>query len=105
KGADQIEKAVRENAGLIVDKMLQAAPEGDEAADPEEGPDGFVAEDEPEADAGRKSGKAKREEAALCNEPEGDGSEVVMQGLGQSYSRALHDDEARRVYGRQLMQV
>ena len=50
KIADQIEKAVRQNAGLIVDKMLQAAPEGEEAADAEEGPDGLVAEDEPEAD-------------------------------------------------------
>jgi len=59
KVADQIEKAVRQNAGLIVDKMLQAAPEGEEAADAEEGPDGFVAEDEPEADA-RKGAKAKR---------------------------------------------
>ena len=29
KMADQIEKAIRQNAGLIVDKMLQAAPEGD----------------------------------------------------------------------------
>jgi recombination protein RecA len=60
KVADQIEKAVRQNAGLIVDKMLQAAPEGEEAADAEEGPDGFAAEDEPEADAGRKGAKAKR---------------------------------------------
>jgi recombination protein RecA len=60
KVADQIEKAVRQNAGLIVDKMLQAAPEGDEATDAEKGPDGFVAEDEPEADAGRKGAKAKR---------------------------------------------
>ena len=59
KIADQIEKAVRQNAGLIVDKMLQAAPEGEEAADAEEGPDGFVAEDEPEADT-RKGAKAKR---------------------------------------------
>ena len=59
KVADEIEKAVRQNAGLIVDKMLQAAPEGDEAADAEEGPEGFVEEDEPEAD-GRKGAKAKR---------------------------------------------
>ena len=42
KVAAEIEKAIRQNAGLIVDKMLQAAPEGDEAADAEEGPDGFV---------------------------------------------------------------
>jgi recombination protein RecA len=59
KVADQIEKAVRQNAGLIVDKMLQAAPEGDEATDAEAGPEGFVAEDEPEADT-RKGAKAKR---------------------------------------------
>ena len=31
KVAAEIEKAMRQNAGLIVDKMLQAAPEGDEA--------------------------------------------------------------------------
>ena len=59
KVAAEIEKAVRQNAGLIVDKMLQAAPEGDEATDAEEGPEGFVAEDEPEADT-RKGAKAKR---------------------------------------------
>ena len=58
KIADQIEKAIRQNAGLIVDKMLQAAPEADEAADAEEGPDGFA--EEPEADAGKKGAKAKR---------------------------------------------
>ena len=56
----EIEKAIRQNAGLIVDKMLQAAPEGDEAADAEEGPDGFVAEDEPEADSAARGAKAKR---------------------------------------------
>src|SRR5262245_38842609 len=60
KVADQIEKAVRQNAGLIVDKMLQAAPEGDEAADAEEGPDGFMTDDEPEAEAGKKGTRAKR---------------------------------------------
>jgi recombination protein RecA len=60
KVADQIEKAIRQNAGLIVDKMLQAAPEGDEAADAEEGPDEFLA-DEPETDtASKKSARAKR---------------------------------------------
>jgi recombination protein RecA len=59
KVAAEIEKAVRQNAGLIVDKMLQAAPEGDEAADAEAGPEGLVADDEPEADS-RKGAKAKR---------------------------------------------
>ncbi len=58
KVADQIEKAVRQNAGLIVDKMLQAAPEGEEAADAETGPEDLAA-DEPEADS-RKGAKAKR---------------------------------------------
>jgi recombination protein RecA len=60
KVADQIEKAIRQNAGLIVDQMLQAAPEGDEAKDAEEGPDDFLAE-EPEVDASAKKGaRAKR---------------------------------------------
>ena len=54
KIADQIENAIRQNAGLIVDKMLQAAPEGDEAKEADEGPDGFVA-DEPDLDAGKKA--------------------------------------------------
>ena len=54
KIAEQIEKAIRQNAGLIVDKMLQAAPEGDEAKEADEGPDGFVA-DEPDLDAGKKA--------------------------------------------------
>ena len=57
KIADQIEKAVRQNAGLIVDKML-AAPEGDEAADAETAPEDLVA-DEPEADA-KKGARGKR---------------------------------------------
>src|SRR5688572_6676322 len=54
--AAEIEKAIRQNAGVIVDKMLQGAPEGDEAVDAEVGP-----EDEPDADtAGRKGARAKR---------------------------------------------
>jgi recombination protein RecA len=62
KVAAEIEKAIRQNAGLIVDKMLQAAPEGDEAKDAEEGPDEFGGvEDEPEVEAaGRKGTRAKR---------------------------------------------
>jgi recombination protein RecA len=59
KIANEIEKAVRQNAGLIVDKMLQANPEGDEAADAEVGPEDFVPE-EPEAEAGRKGARGKR---------------------------------------------
>jgi recombination protein RecA len=58
KVADQIEKAVRQNAGLIVDKMLQATPEGDEAADAESEPEDLMAE-EPEADA-KKGARGKR---------------------------------------------
>jgi recombination protein RecA len=58
KVADQIEKAIRQNAGLIVDKMLQASPEGDEAAGAEEGPEG-LAEDDDEA-PGKKGARAKR---------------------------------------------
>ncbi len=61
KVAAEIEKAIRQNAGLIVDQMLQAAPEGDEAAGAEEGPDGFAPADGPDADApGRKGHRGKR---------------------------------------------
>ena len=60
KVADQVEKAIRQNAGLIVDKMLQAEPEADAGADADDDPDGFVAE-APEADAVVKKGtRAKR---------------------------------------------
>ena len=56
KVAAEIEKAIRQNAGLIVDQMLQAAPEGDEAEEAEVGPG-----DEPDADsAGRKGHRGKR---------------------------------------------
>ncbi len=53
--AAAIEKAVRQNAGLIVDKML-ALPEGTEAMEAVEGP----AESEFETAAVPKSGRAKR---------------------------------------------
>jgi recombination protein RecA len=60
KVADQVEKAIRQNAGLIVDKMLQAEPEADEGADAEDDPESFVAE-APEVDAVAKKGaRAKR---------------------------------------------
>jgi recombination protein RecA len=60
KMATELEKAIRQNAGLIVDKMLQAAPEGDEAKDAEVGPEDFMPE-EPEAEiAGKKGARAKR---------------------------------------------
>ena len=56
KVAAEIEKAIRQNAGLIVDQMLQATPDGDETEDAEVGP-----EDEPDADApGRKGHRGKR---------------------------------------------
>ena len=60
KVADQIEKAVRQNAGLIVDKMLQAAPEGEEAADAEEGPDGLRCGGRAGGRHPQKGAKAKR---------------------------------------------
>jgi recombination protein RecA len=61
KLAGEIEKAIRQNAGLIVDQMLQAAPEGDEADDAGEGPEGFAPPEEPDADAGsRKGARGKR---------------------------------------------
>jgi recombination protein RecA len=59
KVANDIEKAVRQNAGLIVDKMLHAAPEGDEAAQADAGPDVFLP-GEAEADASGKKGTRGR---------------------------------------------
>ena len=59
KVANDIEKAVRQNAGLIVDKMLHAAPEGDEAAQADAGPDDFLP-GEAEADATGKKGTRGR---------------------------------------------
>ena len=60
KIADQVEKAIRQNAGLIVDKMLQAEPEAEEGPDAEEDAEGFVSE-EPDAGAVAKKGaRAKR---------------------------------------------
>jgi len=51
----EIEKAVRQNAGLIVDKMLEATPEGDEAADAEAGPEEFAGDaSEPDAKKGAR---------------------------------------------------
>ena len=54
----EIEKAVRQNAGLIVDKMLEATPEGDEAADAEAGPEEVVG-DPTEPDA-KKNARGRR---------------------------------------------
>ena len=60
KMATELEKAIRQNAGLIVDKMLQAAPEGDEAKDAETGPDDFMPEESEPEIAGKKGVRAKR---------------------------------------------
>jgi recombination protein RecA len=58
KVADQVEKAIRQNAGLIVDQMLKAEPEGEDG--PEEDPEEFAAA-EPEAEAvAKRGGRAKR---------------------------------------------
>jgi recombination protein RecA len=59
KIADQVEKAIRQNAGLIVDKMLQAEPDGEEGTDAEEDPEGFGGEPEAET-VGKKGARAKR---------------------------------------------
>ena len=60
KVAEQVEKAIRQNAGLIVDKMLQAEPEAEEGVDAEEDAEGFLRE-EPDAGAVAKKGaRAKR---------------------------------------------
>ncbi len=58
KIAAEIEKSIRANAGLIVDKVLQAAPEGAEAKEAEEGPDadGVL----PDADEAPKKGARGR---------------------------------------------
>ena len=61
KIADQIEKAIRQNAGLIVDKMLQAAPEGDEAKDAEDGSGGLHrGRGARDRAAGKKGARGKR---------------------------------------------
>jgi len=59
KVADQVEKAIRQNAGLIVDKMLQAEPEGEEGRDDGEDPESFAGEPEAETVA-KKGARAKR---------------------------------------------
>jgi hypothetical protein len=51
---------VRQNAGLIVDKMLQAAPEGDEAADAETSPEDLAEDDDAETSPSRKGARGKR---------------------------------------------
>ena len=101
KVADQIEKAVRQNAGLIVDKMLQAAPEADEAADAEEGPEGFMPRTSPRptpARAPRASGKCgvgpsrvrhRRDDLRTCGA-------TVSDPEGPTPARAFVDSADRR---------
>jgi recombination protein RecA len=60
KVANDIEKAVRQNAGLIVDKMLHAAPEGDEAAQADAGPDDFLPGDAEAEATGKKGTRGRR---------------------------------------------
>jgi recombination protein RecA len=61
KIAEEIERAIRANAGLIVEKMLQAAPEGTEATEVEDGPDADgVLPDTPSADDAGGKKKLRR---------------------------------------------
>jgi recombination protein RecA len=60
KVADQVEKAIRQNAGLIVDKMLQAEPEAEEGLDTEEDAEGFLTEERDAGAAAKKGARAKR---------------------------------------------
>jgi recombination protein RecA len=59
KMANEIERAIRANAGLIVEKMLHAVPNDDEAKDAEEGPDadGVLPDVE---DGAKKGARARR---------------------------------------------
>jgi recombination protein RecA len=59
KVADQVEKAIRQNAGLIVDKMLQAEPEA-ESPEAEEDAEGFLTEERDAGAAAKKGARAKR---------------------------------------------
>ena len=60
KIANEIEAAIRANAGLIVDKMLHAAPEGDEVKEAEEGPDADGVLPDAESDAPKKGVRGRR---------------------------------------------
>ncbi|HEX2336128.1 MAG TPA: recombinase RecA [Hyphomicrobiaceae bacterium] len=60
KIADQVEKAIRQNAGLIVDKMLQAEPEPEEGPDAEEDAEGFLSEEPDAGTVAKKGARAKR---------------------------------------------
>ena len=60
KLANEIEAAIRANAGLIVDKMLQAAPEGTEAKDATEGPDADGVLPDADQDTPKKGMRGRR---------------------------------------------
>ena len=60
KVAEQVEKAIRQNAGLIVDKMLQAEPEAEEGLDAEEDAEGFLSEERDAGAVAKKGARAKR---------------------------------------------
>ncbi|MGE0700032.1 MAG: DNA recombination/repair protein RecA, partial [Hyphomicrobiaceae bacterium] len=57
KIADEIESAIRANAGIVTEKLM-AHPDGDEARDADEGPDadGVL----PDAEDGAVKGRARR---------------------------------------------
>ena len=60
KMANEIEAAIRANAGLIVDKMLQAHPEGDEGKEADQGPDADGVLPDTEEDAPKKGARGRR---------------------------------------------
>jgi recombination protein RecA len=66
--AAEIEKLIRQNAGLIVDKMLDAAPEAGEDDDELPDEDGVL----PEIDAGERKGRARPAIAAVRSAKGGD---------------------------------
>jgi recombination protein RecA len=76
KIAAEIEKLIRQSAGLIVDKMLEAAPEDDEAADADEGPDedGVLPdiEDSPKGGRGKAAASGGAVRAAKAGSGGGD---------------------------------
>jgi recombination protein RecA len=66
--AAEIEKLIRQNAGLIVDKMLDAAPEAGEDDDELPDEDGVL----PEIDTGERKGRARPAIAAVRSAKGGD---------------------------------
>ncbi len=58
--AAEIEKAIRAHAGLLVDKMLQAPPEGNEAKEAIEGPDADGVLPDTDEEAPKKGARGRR---------------------------------------------